>query len=54
MCKARLDRKPLLMETLAKGGAGRVLLLAKISFGMTQTELRRLGFLNDRNEWNPK
>jgi hypothetical protein len=44
MCKARLGRKPLLTAALEKEIAYHVLLLAKILFGMTQTELRRLTF----------
>jgi hypothetical protein len=40
MCKARLGGKPLLTAALEKELADHVLLLAKIFFGMTQTELR--------------
>jgi transposase-like protein len=42
--KARLGRKPLLNAALEKELADHVLLLAKIFFGMTKTELRRLAF----------
>jgi hypothetical protein len=44
MGKARLGRKPLLTAALEKELAYHVLLLAKIFFGTTQTELRRLSF----------
>jgi transposase-like protein len=44
MSKARLCRKQLLTAALEKELADHVLLLAKICFGMTQTELRRLAF----------
>jgi transposase-like protein len=44
MCKARLGMKQLLTVALEKELANHVLLLAKIFFGMTQSELRRLAF----------
>jgi hypothetical protein len=42
MCKARLGRKPLLTAALEKELADHVLLLAKIFFGMTQSEQTEL------------